>query len=308
MDLAKEFDIKGYPTFVMLNADGQVLDRWIGYSKDQFISTMASATVDPVPIDTRLARYGSKPDLNDALVLARYSSSLNKYSDAVNYYNKAQELNDHPDRDYLYDIFINTAYGARQDSFTFEDAAKAARAVLGSANTSPDDKYSVARNMTSLAKKNEKPEDAAPFIEAGIKAFEGSDNPDDLTRYNNLMTDYSMYITKDLDKAVVYKKASMPEGWSDNAGQLNNFAWWCFENNANLEEAEKLSRKSVKLAEPGHERAMFLDTLAEICNSLGKSQEAVDLTKTAITEDPKDDYFKGQLEKFEKIVASHDKG
>jgi S-methylmethionine-dependent homocysteine/selenocysteine methylase len=90
----------------------------------------------------------------------------------------------------------------------------------------------------------------------------------------------------------------------ENAGNLNGFAWWCFENNVNLQEAETLSRKSVKLAEAGREKAMYLDTLAEICNSLGKHREAADLMKSAVAEKPDDDYYQKQLEKFEKLASS----
>ena len=50
----------------------------------------------------------------------------------------------------------------------------------------------------------------------------------------------------------------MNEGWQDNAGDLNNFSWWCFENNENLEETEELGRRGVKLAQPGREKAQIL--------------------------------------------------
>ena len=305
VDLSKEYSIKGYPTFVMMNGDGVTLDRWIGYSKDYFISTIGDAVIDPVPIETRLASYSSKPGLNDALVLGRYSASLDKYKDAVDYYTMAQKLNNDPAKNFSYDIFINTVDGARGDDFTFDDAAKAADAVLASPDADRDEIYGVARSMAGLAQKKKTMDKAAPFLEAGIKALVGSEDPADLARYNYLMTDYSLYISKDLDQAVVYKKASMPAGWAENAGDLNSFAWWCFENNVDLKDAEDLSRKSVELADTGREKAMYLDTLAEICNSLGKYQEAVDLTKSAIAENPDSDYYKKQLDRFEKIVALH---
>ena len=54
---------------------------------------------------------------------------------------------------------------------------------------------------------------------------------------------------KDKAKALSLKRRSMPEGWMEQAKQLNAFAWWCFENEVDLEEADTLARKGVDLAE-----------------------------------------------------------
>jgi tetratricopeptide (TPR) repeat protein len=304
IELAKEYNVKGYPTFIMLNVDGHMADRWIGYTKDYFLTTMESAVKDMTPVPEKLTRFETDPELNDALVLARYSNSLREYKDAVEYFNAAQKINDDPGLDYTFEIFDNTSDGARKDMFTFEDAVRAADAVLASEKSTVDDKYGVARSMTYLATKKEKLDAVAPYLEAGIKSLEGSEDPADVTRHARLMADYSLYVSKDKDKAVSYKKKTMPEGWLDKPGDLNGFAWWCFENKVNLEEAEQLSRKSVKLAEPGNQKAMYLDTLAEICNALDDCHQAVELMKMAIKEAPDKDFYKEQLERFEKILAS----
>jgi hypothetical protein len=94
----------------------------------------------------------------------------------------------------------------------------------------------------------------------------------------------------------------MPEGWLKNAGQLNEFAWWCFENKANLNEAERLARKSVELAKPGREKANSLDTQAEIVNAKGNTLEAVELSKKAAKESPDSKYFPQQVVRFEKLL------
>jgi tetratricopeptide (TPR) repeat protein len=304
VDLAKEYNVKGYPTFVMLNQEGQTADRWIGYAKDYFLTTMDGAVKDMTPITEKLSRFESAPKMADALALARYNGSLNEYAEAVRYFTEAQKMKKDQNADYTFEIFDNTAYGARKDIFTFEDAMKSADAVLTSDNSTPDDIYSVARTMTSLAVKKDRPDDAAPYLDAGIKALKGSDDPGDVKNHSRLMADYSLYVTKDKEKAVTYKKQTMPEGWLESPGDLNSFAWWCFENKVDLEEAEQLSRKSVKLADSGKQKAQCLDTLAEICNELGDCRQAVELTKMAIKEAPEDEYFAEQLERFEKILAS----
>ncbi len=304
VELSKEFNIKGYPTFVMLDNNGQTADRWIGYSKDDFLITIESALLDLTPIPGKMSRFETDPDFNDALVLGRYSHSLKEYADAVKYYRAAQKLNKDPNKSYLYEIFGNTADGVRKEMFTFEEAQTAADAVLASSVSDADDKYGVARRMTALAQKEEKLALVAPYLEAGIKAMKGSEDPDDARAYATLMADYSLYVSGDSNAAVNYKKETMPEGWLENPGNLNGFCWWCFENKINLEEAEDLSRKSVKLADAGNQKAMYLDTLAEICNARGKHYEAVEFMKVAVKEAPDNDYYKEQLERFEKLVAS----
>ena len=79
---------------------------------------------------------------------------------------------------------------------------------------------------------------------------------------------------------------------------LTAFSWWCFENNINLEEAEQLARRGIKLAEPGRQKAMIIDTCAEIVNARGNWSEAVELTELALKEDPDSKFYQEQLKKF----------
>jgi len=83
---------------------------------------------------------------------------------------------------------------------------------------------------------------------------------------------------------------------------LNSFAWWCFENKINLQEAAELGRRGVKLAEPGRGKAMIIDTVAEIENLRGNPREAVKLMEQAVKEDPASDQWKKQLERFKKTA------
>jgi hypothetical protein len=94
----------------------------------------------------------------------------------------------------------------------------------------------------------------------------------------------------------------------DDPDQLNSFAWWCFENKVNLEEAQELALKGVELAEPGKARAQILDTAAEICNALGNCGRAIELIQVAIGEDADNEYYAEQLARFEKIQSSLKEG
>ena len=98
------------------------------------------------------------------------------------------------------------------------------------------------------------------------------------------------------------KKASLTDGWDEDASELNGFSWWCFEHKINLDEAERLARKGAELAEPGSEKAMILDTVAEIVNLKGNTENAIAITKLAIQESPQRKYYQDQLKRFEKLI------
>ncbi len=303
-DLAKEFNVKGYPTFVMVNGAGETFDRWIGYEKKYFIETLGDAMTDLSTIEDKLASYEKKPTAGIADVLGRYSSSLEEYVNAVNYYTTAQKIKDEPSDDYTYEIFQNTYYGLEDEHFTFEDAQAAADVVLKSETAEPENVVRTAIRVIKMAKKNDRLDVMESYIEIGLTITSQADDPEAKDAHNQLMVEKSLHITGDKATAVKYKMATMPDGWLEDAGKLNGFCWWCFENSVNLKDAEKLSRKSVELAEPGKRKAMNLDTLAEICNALDNCHEAVELIKMAMAEDPDSKHYPEQLERFEKILAS----
>ena len=112
----------------------------------------------------------------------------------------------------------------------------------------------------------------------------------------------SLFMTGDTARAVECKRAMMPAGWENDAAQLNHFAWWCFENRTNLEEAERLSKKSVELAADPKLKGNSLDTQAEICSALGRPNEAVLLAKQAIEQEPENKHYREQLKRFQKIA------
>jgi thioredoxin-like negative regulator of GroEL len=302
-DLAKEFNIRAYPTFILVNKDGQMLDIWLGYEKASFIKTLTDAGADLSTIDEKRVRYASKPDLHSAVTLGRYSASTGEYKEAVAYYQQAQTLKSDSGSGYLYDVFENTAEGAKKNIFTYDDVAKAADAIMNMPQRDVWDVIQVGNEMIGIAKNLNKPDDVAKYIQAGLDATSVSDDPDIKNMHSALMVEFALSIKHDTTTAVEYKKAAMSEGWQQDAGKLNEFAWWCFENKTNLTEAEQLARKSIELAKPGREKADCYDTLAEIVNAKGNPKEALDLSRKAVAEVPANKYFPTQVERFEKAVT-----
>jgi tetratricopeptide (TPR) repeat protein len=302
-DLAKTYGIRAYPTFIMTSDNGQPIDLWLGYSKGVFIKTLSQATMDLATIDEKKARFENQPDLHSALTLARYSSSNRQFKDAVAYYMQAQVLNTDSSSDYTYDIFDNTSEGFDKQVFSYDDMSKAGDAALAAKANDGEMRIDVARRMAYAASGSGRSDEVARYLQTGLDLVSNSDDPTLKEKRAELMVDYSLMVKHDTATATEYKKASMPENWMEDAGQLNAFAWWCFENKVNLDEAERLSRKSIELAKPGREKAMNLDTLAEIVNAMGKTREALELSKKSAKEDPSDQYFQKQVERFEKDLS-----
>lgn len=52
---------------------------------------------------------------------------------------------------------------------------------------------------------------------------------------------------------------------------------------------------------------MVLDTVAEICNARGSCNSALDWIQLAVNEDPDNQYYKDQFERFQDLVARADR-
>ena len=120
-------------------------------------------------------------------------------------------------------------------------------------------------------------------------------NPDPTNLHR--MATYFMYSDLVPETALALRRDHLSLEWRNDAEALNSFAWWCFEHNVNLVEAESLARRGVKLTN-GTERANILDTLAEIVNARGRRDEAKRLIDKALKLDPKSDHLVGQKVRF----------
>lgn len=299
-ELSKQYQVRYLPTFALVDKNGAPIDRLVGYERDEFLSRMTDVQGDLATIDQKVARYKAGPDSKTAVALARYNAALLQYKAAVNYFRDAQNLKTDPRMDFTDEIFQSMYDGATQDTvFAFGDVARAADVALMKIKNDVTRSVDISEMMALLAQRKDRKDLAAQYLQKGLDVSANSSDPEVKRSHARLMVNFAMHIKNDTATAVEYKKLSMPEGWMDKAGQLNDFAWWCFENNTNLGEAEKLSQKSVNLAKPGKEKAMFLDTLAEIKNARGDKPAAVELTRKAIQEDPESKYYPSQLEKFQ---------
>ena len=296
-ELEKTYGVKGHPSFVLTNASGEVIDRWVGYrGADNFVTTLAAAVADPTTVEQKTARFEKSPTAKDAATLGRIHAMRGERAEALALYRRAQELD--PKGPYAQPIFDQTAalYGKEGSSVTTPDVVKAADAALASAQATPETRVAVAFTMRGVAERAKDMKLMAPYVESAIEATR------DMANANaQLLVQDALYVKGDTKLALELKRRSMPIGWMEQPDQLNEFAWWSFENKVNLTEAEALARKGVELSQPGPDRAQILDTVAELASLRGDHADAVKLTEQAIAEDGSEEHYKKQLERFRKL-------
>lgn len=304
IEVAKRYKVQGYPTFIAVNGQGEVTDRWIGYEgAAKWAASVDRAKADPRTIAAKKEAFAARPTAGLAQSLANDASTDYEFAGAVGYFRQARQMDPAGASGYTEQILTNMFYGAQSKAFTFAEIAQEADLALASPEATPAQKVELALMLRQVAGQAEDPGLAVPYITAALTASkDGAD--EELARGRlRLEVDYALLVEKDADKAVALRKRTLPEGWQEDPDQLNGFAWWCFENKVNLEEAADLARRGVELAADDGQRANILDTAAEICAARGDCGDAVALIKRAVELAPDKKYFQDQLARFEAMRA-----
>ncbi len=285
----------------MVEPGGEVIRSWIGFEKvGPFLEDLSAAVADPVSMDSRLARFDAAPSEDDAAVLAEYRESRMEMEQAMGLYQRARELSADPSRGYEMQIFQASVYASRDGSVSLAVVRENADAVLEAPNMPLAELVAVGINMGWVASMSDQPELARPYIEAGIEAIENAPSiaEEDLADVRRLEIAHALLVENDVEKAGALKRETMPEGWERDPAELNAFAWWCFEHECLLGEAEELAARGADLSDDGVGKANILDTLAEIRFLRGDGDGAMKAIGEALELDPGNEYYRKQAVKF----------
>ncbi len=293
--LAKTYEVRMYPTFALVNAAGAVTDRWAGYEgAEPFMKTVDGALADRRTIAEKKEAFAKAPSLPLSLSLASYSEATGANGDAVTYYREAMKLDPQLVPELRTKSFLAMFYGLRAKQFTPDDVVAAGQEIIADPAATPDDHLMVA----SIVKRVAPPETYIPVLQDALDATATATDPDVLAGRQELEIDAALLIKKDPEKALRLKRAAMPAGWQDDPSQLNDFAWWCCENDLNHAEAFDLAMKGAKLATANGDKANLLDTAAEIAFLRGDVAKAIELEEQAVQLMPDRKNFQQTLEKF----------
>ena len=131
--LAEKYAIRGYPTYLMVDAAGQMTDAWIGYpGPEKWAEYARAGGADRRIIEEKEAAYGQEPTLALAKSLANHAATASEYRASVEYFGKARELDPAGAKDYTQEIIYNLYYGSGEKVFTAEEIkAEADLALAG---------------------------------------------------------------------------------------------------------------------------------------------------------------------------------
>jgi hypothetical protein len=282
---------------VLVDAAGDEIDRLVGYGGvPSFVAELDAARADPLTVAQREARFRARPTAPDAARLARVAAGRGAATAAVTWYREAQRLD--PAGDYAYPAFDAVALGFRRQTASATELRAAADAVFASSRANPEQLLTVGQLMSSSARRAQSPSLREPYLAQALARTAEVTDPALLSDRRELEIEYALHIVHDRERALALRRESLADGWQDDSGALNAFAWWCFENRVNLKEAEALARRGAELAADDAARAAVLDTAAEISAARGDPRGALVLARAAAAADPDREAYREQVKRF----------
>ena len=301
-ELRREFGVRAYPTFMLVDTSGEISDVWIGYgSPAEWTGSLDLALADPATIPQKKERFAAAPDLATAEALARHADGTGDAKAAVMYLGEARKLTTADAGSYDYRIFDAMVGGLRSGQFEPGQIVPAAEAAVAYPGCEPMQKIMVAYYMQRVADKAGDNGLMKPFLEIAIRDTESSDDPEVVEGRGYIMPAYLLHVAGDPEAAFAARKKQLPEDWHDNPDALNQLAWWCFENGVNLEDAMQLALRGVELEQDPEAKANILDTAAAISNARGDNAAAVEMMEKALELNPESEPFKEKLEEYRTV-------
>ena len=129
--LAKKYEVRMYPTFALVDAQGEVTDRWAGYEGVAgFTSKVDAGLADRRTVAQKKEAFAAKPTLPLALSLASHSETLGANGDAVAYYREAMKQDPQRVGELRPRAFMAMAYGLRARQFTPEEVVSTGQEIV----------------------------------------------------------------------------------------------------------------------------------------------------------------------------------
>ena len=304
-ELARQFEIHAYPTYYVVNAQGEPVEHWVGYEDAAAWAAMvAAAHADPRTLAAKRTAHEAQPAAPLAISLANDRLAMDDYAGAVKLFRQARDLDPARAAACTENIFMAMIYGSGEGLFAFDELRGEGDRILAAPTTSTEDRVELASLLLGAARDQDHVADAVPYLVDALKAAEGLPEDTPVARtLKGLRVDHALLVEKDAPKAVTLRKEMMPEGWLQEARRLNQFAWWCFQNGVDLYEADTLIMQAVDLAADDGEKARCLDTAAEIALARGRADEPVTRARRAAELQPDNGQYKEQLARFEAAAA-----
>ena len=212
IELAKKYEIRGYPTYIALNGKGEVTDSWIGYEgAEKWSASVVAAKADRRTIVEKRVAFKTVPTLALAKALASDAATGAEYKAAVVYYDQALLMDPANAGEYRNQILMSMIYGIEDGSFTMDDVVAKAEPVMAAEDTPVTDKLELALMLKYFAGKTGHMDQAVPFIAAAWDASEGSTDEEVLKYRSYLEVSHALLVEKDSAKALELYRTRCPK-------------------------------------------------------------------------------------------------
>jgi len=276
------------PTYILTDSKGKEIYRWSGFiAPAAFIRQFGRATRDLTTVETKMERFESEPNFEDAYSLANYFMSVKAPTRAAEYFKHADRLNSNPRRDVKFEVFHAIANAVWYGELDFAEAEKAADSVLASGFRTTINSVRVVQQLAPLSRRTNQPDRLVKYLQIAVQRMGEPKDDNSRKLYEGLQAELQLYADHDTARAIETKKASYGPAYSRKPTDDVDFSEWCADRGINLDEAESIARRVVQLGPPGgRSHSDLYRILAKVALARGDNQEAVSLAELALEADP----------------------
>lgn len=284
----KKYRVMGYPTILLLDSEGNEIDRIVGYRpSDEFLNELNRIKNRENTLSDLITRYKKninnssvKIDLAEKYILMNLPDSARSLLDNIYSYQKKKHQLD-------FSVSFNLSqlyYKIRSLDRSIEILDQ----IVDSGVDSSDIAY-----FFRLLYKSKRSSD----IDALLEYAELSENIDRKQKsYWQIIRILKKYKREpDLEAELYLKVIDLyTSDYKYLPSLLNSFSWRMTELEKNLDIALVKINKALEYGED----IKILDTKAEVLWKLNRSEEAVEIIEKCILSDPQNKYYKDQKKKF----------
>ena len=279
LDIAKEFGIRAYPTLIFVNGERQLVMKTIGANQEiePYIEMGENARSEEYNLVALAENVGKKRD--NAEFMAKYfeimsGADMVEPSEVTRYFSSIpkSEWTTEENVNIIVSVVEDIKSDVFQDVLARTDAYREVNPII--------DRYVdyMVRNalMSKLYSRdpNARKEYDALYAEVESWDFDGKEavlfSVESARLKRQSPEEYLAYCVDNVETYI----------W-ENAGELNNVAWYFFENTTEkeyLEEAEKWAAQAVELSPEHH----ILDTYGNLLFANGKYEQALEIELAAL--------------------------
>lgn len=313
VDLARKYEVKGYPTYLYLRADGTVFYRFMGSCvAEQFLKITQTALdefKDPKTMADWDAEYATRS--SDTLFLKSYIQKRSKLGmssvDLLEQFIRLQPADAKPSAT-LFELFMGQLEYVRVGSLAFDYLLKHTEMI--------SDKYpaylspileSVLQSSLRVAGAKKDVARLDEILAAGkkINALGSTLSADDIYMdYYRFAGDKAkfnqcLFARSEKEVKMTFQDSIQLKKKPVVANNLNEHAWSIFLTVANKDTLQQALRFSTKAVELAPQAYTYLDTKACLLYKLGKRKQAIALEEKVVAMIPKSN---ADNEKFAAVV------